>query len=90
MRALGLGERRGLLGVLFSDFEQDRVRLSQTFDADGPSVLQSACKMGLEGIIAKRLNALYRSGARTDMYVEQAGAICGRPHAEVIPQQRRA
>src|SRR4030095_11833963 len=39
-----------------------------TFDADGASVLQSACKMGLEGVIAKRLNAPYRSGARTDTW----------------------
>jgi bifunctional non-homologous end joining protein LigD len=45
------------------------VRLSQTFDADGASVLQSACKMGLEGVIAKRLNAPYRS-ARTDTWLK--------------------
>jgi bifunctional non-homologous end joining protein LigD len=68
VRALELRKRRGLLEELFSDFEQDRVRLSQTFDADGASVLQSACKMGLEGIIAKRLNAPYRSDARTDTW----------------------
>jgi bifunctional non-homologous end joining protein LigD len=57
-----------LLEELLSDFEHDRVRLNQSFDADGPSVLQSACKMGLEGIVAKRLNAPYRSGARTDTW----------------------
>jgi bifunctional non-homologous end joining protein LigD len=68
VQARELRERRALLEELFSDFEQDRVRLSQTFDADGGSVLQSACKMGLEGIIAKRLNAPYRSGARTDTW----------------------
>jgi bifunctional non-homologous end joining protein LigD len=68
VRALELRKRRAMLEDLFSDFEQDRVRLSQTFDADGPSVLQSACKMGLEGVIAKRLNAPYRSGARTDTW----------------------
>ena len=68
VQACELRDRRALLEDLFSGFEQDRVRLSQTFDADGPSVLQSACKMGLEGIIAKRLNAPYRSGARPDTW----------------------
>src|SRR4030095_2354786 len=68
VRALELRKRRAMLEDLFSDFEQDRVRLRQTFDADGASVLQSACKMGLEGVIAKRLNAPYRSGARTDTW----------------------
>jgi bifunctional non-homologous end joining protein LigD len=68
VRSLKLRKRRAMLEELFSDFEHDGVRLSQTFDADGPSVLQSACKMGLEGIVAKRLNAPYRSGARTETW----------------------
>ena len=58
-----------MLEQLFADYDQGRVRLSQTFDADGASVLQSACKMGLEGVIAKRLNAPYRS-ARTDAWLK--------------------
>jgi hypothetical protein len=29
---------------------------------DGKAVLESACKMGLEGIISKRLDKPYRSG----------------------------
>src|SRR4029079_10871528 len=56
-----------VLEQLFADYDQSRVRISQTFDADGASVLQSACKMGLEGVIAKRLNAPYRS-TRTDAW----------------------
>ena len=66
LRALVLASRRAALEELFSDYDQARVRLSQAFDADGASVLQSACKMGLEGIIAKKLDARYesrRSGA---------------------------
>ena len=61
LRALDLASRRAALEDLFADYDQGRVRLSQAFDADGASVLQSACKMGLEGIIAKRLNARYES-----------------------------
>lgn len=43
--------------------------LSQTFDADGASVLASACRMGLEGVIAKELTAPYR-GASTDAWLK--------------------
>ena len=67
LRGLEFRERRAVLEQLFADYDQGRVRLSQTFDADGASVLQSAYKMGLEGVIAKRLNAPYR-GARTDAW----------------------
>jgi bifunctional non-homologous end joining protein LigD len=69
LRPLQFRERRAALEKLFANYDQDRVRLSQTFDADGASVLQSACKMGLEGVIAKRLNAPYRS-ARTDTWLK--------------------
>ena len=69
LRGLAFRERRAVLEQLFADYDPPRVRLSQTFDADGASVLQSACKMGLEGVIAKRLNAPYRS-ARTDAWLK--------------------
>jgi bifunctional non-homologous end joining protein LigD len=35
-------------------------------DEDGATVFQQACKMGLEGIVSKRLSAPYRSGRSTD------------------------
>jgi bifunctional non-homologous end joining protein LigD len=66
LRPLELRQRRALLAEVYATYEGD-VRLSQTFDADGASVLQSACKMGLEGIIAKRLDSPYR-GTRTDAW----------------------
>jgi bifunctional non-homologous end joining protein LigD len=69
LRGLPFHQRRAVLERLFSDYDSDRVRLSQTFDADGASVLQSACKMGLEGVIAKRLDAPYRS-ARTEAWLK--------------------
>ena len=69
LRGLAFRERRAVLEQLFTAYDQPRVRLSQTFDADGASVLKSACKMGLEGVIAKRLNAPYRS-ARTDAWLK--------------------
>jgi len=61
-------QRRELLEALFAGHDQWRVRLAQTFATDGRNVLQSACKMGLEGVIAKKVNAPYRS-ARSDACV---------------------
>ena len=62
VRSADLRTRRAALEALLARHEQENVRLSQTFDADGASVLQSACKMGLEGIIAKRLDSTYKGG----------------------------
>lgn len=69
LRELPLKERRAALESVFTDFQSDRVRLSQIFKADGASVLQSACKMGLEGVIAKKLDAPYRE-TRTDAWLK--------------------
>jgi bifunctional non-homologous end joining protein LigD len=40
--------------------------LSEHTDEDGATVFQHACKMGLEGIVSKRLSAPYRSGPSRD------------------------
>jgi bifunctional non-homologous end joining protein LigD len=43
------------------------VRLNEHLEHDcGPTVLQHACKMGLEGIVSKRLGSRYRSGRSPD------------------------
>jgi bifunctional non-homologous end joining protein LigD len=36
--------------------------LSAHTDEDGATIFPQACKMGLEGIVSKRLSAPYRSG----------------------------
>jgi len=38
------------------------VRLSESFDAPASAVLAAACKLGLEGVMAKRADAPYRGG----------------------------
>ena len=38
------------------------LRLNEHLAHDGESVFQHACKMGLEGIVSKRLGSCYRSG----------------------------
>lgn len=40
------------------------------FSVDGETMLESACKSGLEGIVSKRLDAPYRSG-RSDLWTKE-------------------
>ena len=42
------------------------MRLSEHIEGDGPIIFEYACKMGLEGIVSKRLSAPYRSGPSRD------------------------
>jgi len=58
-----LGARkRQLAEVLASLPEGSPIRLSEHFETDGATLLKHACRMGLEGIISKRIDAPYRSG----------------------------
>ena len=60
LRPKTLTERRKLLpGIVDS---QGTILLSEEVDADGAAFLKQACSMGLEGVIAKRRSAPYRSG----------------------------
>ncbi|MES2991738.1 MAG: DNA ligase D [Pseudomonadota bacterium] len=61
LRAVPLVERRRLLQALLDDKGTTHVRYSADFAGDPASVLQSACRMQLEGIIAKRADAPYVS-----------------------------
>ena len=42
------------------------VRFSEGLAAEGAVVFAHACKLGLEGIVSKRLSAPYRSGPSRD------------------------
>ncbi|UXN66026.1 hypothetical protein N8E89_22580 (plasmid) [Phyllobacterium sp. A18/5-2] len=55
-----------MLTTLLNDRSSNAIRLSETIDADGESLLRNACAHGLEGIIAKDINSPYRSGRRGD------------------------
>ncbi len=58
-------ERTAKLRELLATNTSPRIRLSEAFDADGASALASACAMGLEGLIAKRLNGNMKPHARS-------------------------
>ncbi|MEI9917569.1 MAG: DNA ligase D [Bacteroidota bacterium] len=48
----------------------DLVKLSDSFSVKGTEFYESARRMGLEGIIAKRSDSLYHSGARTSDWLK--------------------
>jgi bifunctional non-homologous end joining protein LigD len=66
LREAPLSQRRELLGELIATTSSERVRFSESFTEDPESLLASACRMRLEGIIGKRADAPYRSGRSTD------------------------
>ncbi|TAX99126.1 ATP-dependent DNA ligase [Rhizobium leguminosarum] len=66
LRNSELDMRRHLLEDLVPASEQGDIRLSEEIEADGDHLLASACEHGLEGIIAKRRDAPYRSGRLGD------------------------
>lgn len=69
LRSVPLIERRARLKDLLVErlagtgakSGQPQIRFSETFDARGQDLVESACKLGLEGVIAKRKDAPYVS-----------------------------
>ena len=62
LRGLPLVERKTRLEKLLQDADAERIRYVQHFETKADDVLRSACNMGLEGIVSKRLSAPYSSG----------------------------
>lgn len=62
---MSLDERRQMLELLLATSDPT-IRLSEEVDASGASFLELSCKLGLEGIIAKRRSAPYRPGRGGD------------------------
>ncbi len=66
LRRAPLDARRAVLKDLLAKGPVDRIRFSEAFDASPESVVASACKLGLEGVIAKRRDSSYRSARSAD------------------------
>ncbi len=65
IRRVPLGERKAQLKKLLEARPKAKARLIryvEHFETGGDAVLQSACKLALEGIVSKKLSAPYRSG----------------------------
>jgi bifunctional non-homologous end joining protein LigD len=65
LRPLPLSDRKKRLARLLGGRRLGIV-LSDHTDEDGATIFRQACRMGLEGIVSKRLTAPYRSGPSRD------------------------
>jgi bifunctional non-homologous end joining protein LigD len=65
VRGVGLGQRKALLGRMLTRVPPtftNTLRLSEHVVGQGPAFFAQAARMGLEGMVSKRLDACYRSG----------------------------
>ena len=69
LRHLPYIERKGMLERLLKDAPEELIYVEYLEAQDGRRVFEHACKMGLEGIVAKRRHSPYRSG-RTDAWLK--------------------
>jgi len=81
-RGLPLGERKARLKQLLGarKGKAKQIRYVEHFESGGDAVLQSACKLELEGIVSKKLDAPYRSG-RSEAWTK---AKCRAGHEVVL------
>ncbi len=79
LRPLPLAERKASLEEMIKTAPAN-IRYVEHFATDGVSVLESASRMNLEGIVSKRLDAPYRSG-RSDSWGKSK---CRQGHEVVI------
>jgi len=61
LRNEGLEARKRKLAKLLNRVK-DGIRLNEHIEDDGELVFHHACRMGLEGIVCKRVDSPYRSG----------------------------
>lgn len=61
LRAVPLAARRELLRKILSLAKSGQIKFSEEFGGSGQEILQSACQMGLEGIMGKRRDSGYVS-----------------------------
>ena len=83
LRRLPLGERKAQLKELLEGRPKSQsklIRYVEHFETGGDAILQSACKLALEGIVSKKLSAPYHSG-RTESWTK---AKCRAGHEVVL------
>ena len=62
VRSLALADRKLRLAGLLQKVPTPKLRFVEHFETGGDALLRSACRLSLEGIVSKRLDAPYRSG----------------------------
>ncbi|HEY1266200.1 MAG TPA: DNA ligase D [Candidatus Binatia bacterium] len=70
LRVLPLAERKKLLAPLLEDLRRktSAIRFSDHVTGNGKEFYRRACQSGLEGIIAKRKDSVYRAGRARDWF----------------------
>ncbi|SFN30259.1 bifunctional non-homologous end joining protein LigD [Nitrosospira briensis] len=58
-RSTPLIERRRLLQAIFETPQPEQIRISDIFDVPPGDIIESACRLGLEGVIGKRKTSVY-------------------------------
>ena len=66
LREVPLVERRAVLKRIVQRQPHANVRFSEEFDAPAEKMLESACKLGLEGVIGKRRDSAYANRRSSD------------------------
>ena len=55
----------------------DKILFSESFDLDGPIVFAEACRLGVEGIVSKRVGSRYVLG-QSDAWVKTLNTVYDR------------
>ncbi|WP_422419401.1 DNA ligase D [Pseudomonas sp. GZD-222] len=66
LRQCPLQQRRAALATVLEKADPERLRFSADFDEAVDSLLASACKMGMEGLIGKRTDSTYLNRRSSD------------------------
>jgi len=80
LREVPLEERRTVLRRIVERKPQDKVRFSAVFEAPAQEIVAAACRLGLEGVIAKRRDSAYVNRRSSDWIKLK----CGRRQEFVI------
>ncbi|TGT10329.1 ATP-dependent DNA ligase, partial [Mesorhizobium sp. M8A.F.Ca.ET.213.01.1.1] len=80
LRDMSLEDRREILQALIA--AGGRIQFSEALPGTGDAVYHLACEAGLEGIVSKRLDSVYRSGStmnwrKIKCYIEKEMDIIG-------------
>lgn len=68
--SLPLTQRRDQLAETTSELESDRFAISDGITGPGKAFFKQIVDRGLEGVVAKRLDARYQPGKRTDAWIK--------------------
>jgi bifunctional non-homologous end joining protein LigD len=82
---LPIERRRALLHSMFAG-SKDPLRLSPLLQAPSGQVLEAVRKLGLEGVVGKRINSAYEPGERSGAWIKLRANVAGVCHRRLHPR----